>query len=71
MEVRIPVLFLPKLTTVVPGTIKFQYNSASTNPFTYTKDGRENTRCEKKFQIKTDYPLIKYRNVDIIEIKEK
>lgn len=39
-------------TTVVPGTIKFRYNSASTNPFTYTKDGRENTGCEKKFQIK-------------------
>ena len=27
-------------TTVVLGTIKSRYNSASTNPFTYTKDGR-------------------------------
>ena len=32
----------------------------------------ENTGCERKvFKIKTDYPLIKYRNLDIIEVKEK
>ena len=34
----------------------------------------QNTGCERKIfklKIKTYYPLIKHRNVDIIEVKEK